>query len=109
MAGAYNVVDAGRSVGAFHGPAFRGRAPRIVKDNATGKERPIIEEHTSDARLSIGRVGAVEACQGLVEPDATAYRTASPAISTRMRRMSAALFVLTIRSDIEVPRCLRCE
>jgi len=109
MAGAYNVVDAGRSVGRYRHPAFHDRAPHIVRDNATGKERLIIKEHTSDARLSIGRVGAVEACQGLVEPDATAYRTASPAISTRMRRMSAALFVLTIRSDIEVPRCLRCE
>ena len=65
-------------MGAFHGPAFRGRAPRIVKDNATGKERPIIEEHTSDAGLSIGPVGAVGARQGLIEPDAMVYRTASP-------------------------------
>jgi hypothetical protein len=58
--------------------AFRDRAPRIVKDNATGKERVIIEEHTSDARLSIGRVGAVEARQGLIEPDAMAYKDGEP-------------------------------
>ena len=66
MARAYNVVDAdGHTLepldlwARYMGPAFRDRAPRIVKD----EEGLIIEEHTSDAPLSIGRVGAVAARQ----------------------------------------------
>jgi len=66
MTRTYNVVDADGHIlepldlwDRYMDPAFRARAPRIVKDNETGKERLIIEEHTSDARLSIGRVGAV--------------------------------------------------
>jgi len=55
-------------------PAFRDRAPRIVKDNETGKERLVIEEHKTDARINIGRTGAVGARQGVVEPDAMAYK-----------------------------------
>jgi uncharacterized protein len=55
MARAYNVVDADGHIlepldlwERYMDPAFRDRAPRIVKDNATGKERLIIEEHTSE-------------------------------------------------------------
>jgi len=72
MTRAYNVVDADGHIlepldlwDCYMDPAFRDRAPRVVKDNETGKERLIIEEHTSDARLSIGRVGAR---QGIVVP-----------------------------------------
>src|SRR3954465_1475901 len=78
---AYNVVDADGHIlepldlwDRYMDPAFRDRAPRSVKDNETGKERLIIEEHKSDARLSIGRVGAVGARQGILEPDAMAYK-----------------------------------
>ena len=85
MARAYNVVDADGHIlepldlwDRYMDPTFRDRAPRIVKDNETGKERLIIEEHTSDARLSIGRVGAVGARQGIVEPDAVAYKDGRP-------------------------------
>jgi predicted TIM-barrel fold metal-dependent hydrolase len=85
MSRAYNVVDADGHIlepldlwDRYMDPAFRDRAPRIVKDNETGKERLIIEEHTSDARLSIGRVGAVGARQGIVEPDAMAYKDGRP-------------------------------
>src|SRR3954449_9135114 len=81
MTRAYNVVDADGHIlepldlwDRYMDPAFRDRAPRIVKDNETGKERLIIEEHKSDARLSIGRVGAVGARQGILEPDAVAYK-----------------------------------
>ena len=86
MTCAYNVVDADGHIlepldlwDRYMDPAFHDRAPRIVKDNETGKERLIIEEqNTSDARLSIGRVGAVGARQGIVEPDAMAYKDGKP-------------------------------
>src|SRR3954467_13457690 len=85
MTRAYNVVDADGHIlelldlwDRYMDPAVRARAPRIVKDNATGKERLIIEEHTSDARLSIDRVGAVGARQGIVAPDAMAYKDGKP-------------------------------
>jgi uncharacterized protein len=85
MARSYNIVDADGHIlepldlwDRYIDPTFRDRAPRIVKDNATGKERLIIEEHTSDARISIGRVGAVGARQGIVTPDAIAYKDGKP-------------------------------
>src|SRR5690349_1033291 len=85
MTRAYHVVDADGHIlepldlwDRYMDPAFRDRAPRVVTDNETGKERLIIEEHTSDARLSIGRVGAVGARQGIVEPDAVAYKDGKP-------------------------------
>src|SRR3954454_16755534 len=85
MTRAYNVVDADGHIlepldlwDRYMDPAFRDRAPRIVKDNETGKERLIIEESTCDARLSIGRVGAVCARQGMVEPDAMEFKDGKP-------------------------------
>ena len=73
MARAYTVVDADGHIlepldlwERYIDPAFRDRAPRIVK--TTGKERLIVDGRTSDARFSIGRVGAR---QGLIEPDAS--------------------------------------
>ena len=61
-------------------PTFRDRAPRVVKGE-NGKERLVIEEHmVGDSRIGIGGVGAR---QGIVEADTMAYKTASPAGSTR--------------------------
>jgi uncharacterized protein len=85
MTRAYDVVDADGHIlepldlwDRYMDRAFRDRAPRIVKDNETGKERLVIEEHTSDARINIGRIGAVGARQGIVEPDAVAYKDGKP-------------------------------
>ena len=85
MARAYNVVDADGHIlepldlwSRYMDPAFRDRAPRIVKDSETGKERLVIEEHKTDARINIGRTGAVGARQGVVEPDAMAYKDGKP-------------------------------
>jgi hypothetical protein len=48
-------------------PAFRDRAPRIVKGE-NGKERLIIDEQAiGDGQRGIGRIGAVGARQGVVE------------------------------------------
>ncbi len=81
MTRAYNVVDADGHIlepldlwAKYIDPKFRDRAPRIVKGE-NGKERLIIEEHTvGDGRLGIGRIGAVGARQGVVEPDTMAYK-----------------------------------
>src|SRR3954462_15694354 len=85
MTRAYNVVDADGHVlepldlwDRYMDPAFRDRAPRIVKDNETGKERLVVGEHKGEARPSIGRVGAVGARQGRLKPDAMAYKVGKP-------------------------------
>ena len=81
MSRAYNVVDADGHIlepldlwDKYIDPAYRDRAPRIVKGD-NGKERLIIDEHTvGDGRLGIGRIGAVGARQGVVEADTMQYK-----------------------------------
>src|SRR5262252_10243611 len=85
MGRAYNVIDADGHIlepldlwDNYIDPAFRDRAPRIVKGE-NGKERLVIEEHAvGDGRLGIGRIGAVGARQGVVESDTMAYKDGKP-------------------------------
>src|SRR5260221_371385 len=71
MSRAYNVVDADGHIlepldlwDKYIDPAFRDRAPRIVKGE-NGTERLIIEEHGGgDGQRGIGRIGAVGARRG---------------------------------------------
>src|SRR5437899_12349878 len=74
MGRVYNVIDADGHIlepldlwDNYIDPAFRDRAPRIVKGE-NGKERLVIEEHTvGDGQRGIGRIGAVGARQGIVD------------------------------------------
>ncbi|MGE3783898.1 MAG: amidohydrolase family protein, partial [Alphaproteobacteria bacterium] len=82
MTRAYNVVDADGHIlepldlwDNYIDPKFRDRAPRIVKDNESGKERLVIEEHTvGNPQIGIGRIGAVGARQGVVAADTMEYK-----------------------------------
>src|SRR5260370_41384485 len=64
MGRAYNVIDADGHIlepldlwDKYIDPAFRDRAPRVVKGE-NGKERLVIEEHAvGDSRIGIGRIG----------------------------------------------------
>ena len=72
MARQYNCVDADGHIlepldlwQKYMDPAFRDRAPRIIKGN-NGKEQLIVDEHrVGDGNLGIGRIGAVGARDGL--------------------------------------------
>src|ERR1700723_3059509 len=85
MGRVYNVIDADGHIlepldlwDHYIDPAFRGRAPRIVKGE-NGKERLVIEEHAvGDGQRGIGRIGAVGARQGIVEGDTMAYKDGKP-------------------------------
>src|SRR5215510_5845319 len=85
MGRAYNVIDADGHIlepldlwDKYIDPAFRDRAPRIVKGE-NGKERLVIEEQVmGDGRRGIGRIGAVGARQGVVEGDTMAYKDGKP-------------------------------
>src|SRR3954452_20183385 len=76
MARAYNVVDADGHIlepldlwSNYIDPAYRDRAPRLVKGE-NGKERLVVDEHmVGDSRRGIGRIGAVGARQGVVAAD----------------------------------------
>src|SRR5215211_2349776 len=81
MTRAYNVVDSDGHIlepldlwSEYMDPAFRDRAPKIVKaDN--GKERLVIDENpVGDARIGIGRIGGVGARQGIVAADTLEYK-----------------------------------
>src|SRR5690242_8291941 len=86
MSRVYNVVDADGHIlepldlwDKYIDPKFRDRAPRIIKDNETGRERLVIEEHqVGDGRLGIGRIGAVGARQGVVAADTMEYKEGKP-------------------------------
>jgi len=85
MSRTYNCVDADGHIlepldlwDRYIDPAYRDRAPRIVKGD-NGKERLVIEEHTvGDGRLGIGRIGAVGARQGVVAADTMEYSEGKP-------------------------------
>src|ERR1700751_611337 len=85
MGRAYNVVDADGHIlepldlwDKYIDPAFRDRAPRIVKGEH-GKERLVVEEHqVGDSRTGVGRIGGVCARQGGVEADTMAYKDGKP-------------------------------
>ena len=85
MGRAYNVIDADGHIlepldlwDKYIDPAFRDRAPRIVKGE-NGKERLVIEEQVvGDGQRGIGRIGAVGARQGVVEADTMAYKDGKP-------------------------------
>src|SRR5438128_10747549 len=74
MGRVYNVIDADGHIlepldlwDKYIDPAFRDRAPRIVKGE-NGRERLVIEEHmVGDGQRGIGRIGAVGARQGIVD------------------------------------------
>jgi uncharacterized protein len=81
----YNVIDADGHIlepldlwDHYIDPAFRDRAPRIVKGE-NGTERLVIEEHAvGDGQRGIGRIGAVGARRGVVEADTLAYKDGKP-------------------------------
>jgi uncharacterized protein len=85
MGRAYSVIDADGHIlepldlwDKYIDPAFRDRAPRVVKGE-NGKERLVIEEHAvGDSRIGIGRIGGVGARQGVVEADTMAYKDGKP-------------------------------
>src|SRR5258707_12950064 len=85
MGRVYNVIDADGHIleplDLWHNyidPAFRDRAPRIVKGE-NGKERLVIEEQAvGEGQRGIGRIGAVGARQGVVEADTMAYKDGKP-------------------------------
>jgi uncharacterized protein len=85
MGRVYNVIDADGHIlepldlwDKYIDPAFRDRAPRVVKGE-NGKERLVIEEHAvGDSRIGIGRIGGVGARQGIVEADTMAYKDGKP-------------------------------
>jgi hypothetical protein len=79
MTRTYNVIDADGHIleplslwTDYMDPAFRDRAPRLVRDN-DGKERLIIEEKVLGSKKGMGALGAVGARDGTVVDDTMEY------------------------------------
>src|SRR5262249_22062153 len=76
----YNVIDADGHVlepftlwNDYMDPAYRERAPKLVKDKG-GKERLLLEEKILGSQAGFGGIGGVGARQGVVAADAMEYK-----------------------------------
>jgi predicted TIM-barrel fold metal-dependent hydrolase len=79
MGRAYNVIDADGHIlepftlwGQYLDPAYRARAPKLVKDES-GKERLLLEEQMLGSEQGFGGIGGVGARQGAVVAEKMAY------------------------------------
>src|SRR4029077_6103327 len=66
MSRAYNVIDADGHIlepldlwAKYMDPKFRDRAPRLVTDNATGKEKLLVEQQMLGSEQGMGGIGGV--------------------------------------------------
>jgi predicted TIM-barrel fold metal-dependent hydrolase len=80
MSRTYNVIDADGHVlepftlwGDYLDPAYRDRAPKLVKDQ-NGKERLLLEEKILGSTAGFGGIGGIGARQGVVAADAMEYK-----------------------------------
>src|SRR5436309_3611675 len=80
MSRAYNVIDADGHIlepldlwAKYMDPKFRDRAPRLVVDNKTGKEKLLVEAQLLGSEQGMGGIGGVGARQGAVKAAALQY------------------------------------
>jgi uncharacterized protein len=85
MSRAYNVIDADGHIlepldlwAKYMDPKFRDRAPRLVKDNETGKEKLLIEAQMLGSDQGMGGIGGVGARQGQVKAAELKYEDGKP-------------------------------
>jgi predicted TIM-barrel fold metal-dependent hydrolase len=85
MSRVYNVIDADGHIlepldlwARYMDPKFRDRAPRLVTDNATGKEKLLIEAQMLGSDQGMGGIGGVGARQGEVQAAEMSYEDGRP-------------------------------
>ena len=85
MARTYNVIDADGHIlepldlwDKYMDPKFRDRAPRLVVDNKTGKEKLLVEEQMLGSEQGMGGIGGVGARQGKVKAAELKYEDGRP-------------------------------
>jgi predicted TIM-barrel fold metal-dependent hydrolase len=85
MSRAYNVIDADGHIlepldlwAKYMDPKFRDRAPRLVTDNATGKEKLLVEQQMLGSEQGMGGIGGVGARQGEIKAAEMKYEDGRP-------------------------------
>jgi predicted TIM-barrel fold metal-dependent hydrolase len=85
MARVYNVIDADGHIlepldlwDSYMDPKFRDRAPRLVIDNETGKEKLDVEGQLLGSQQGMGGIGGVGARQGAVKAAEMKYEEGRP-------------------------------
>jgi uncharacterized protein len=85
MARVYNVIDADGHIlepldlwDKYMDPKFRDRAPRLVVDNETGKEKLQVENQLLGSQQGMGGIGGVGARQGEVKAAEMKYNEGRP-------------------------------
>src|SRR6267378_119865 len=78
MSRAYNVIDADGHIlepldlwAKYMDPKFRDRAPRLVTDNETGKEKLLVEQQMLGSEQGMGGIGGGGGRQGAVKAAST--------------------------------------
>src|SRR5213075_3032908 len=85
MSRTYNVIDADGHIlepldlwAKYMDPKFRDRAPRLVTDNETGKEKLLVEQQMLGSEQGMGGIGGVGARQGAVKAADLKYEDGRP-------------------------------
>ena len=85
MSRAYNVIDADGHIlepldlwAKYMDPKFRDRAPRLVTDNETGKEKLLVEQQMLGSEQGMGGIGGVGARQGEIKAAEMKYEEGRP-------------------------------
>jgi len=85
MSRAYNVIDADGHIlepldlwAKYMDPKFRDRAPRLVTDNETGKEKLLVEHQMLGSEQGMGGIGGVGARQGEIKAAEMKYEDGRP-------------------------------
>src|SRR5205814_9989645 len=85
MSRAYNVIDADGHIlepldlwAKYMEPKFRDRAPRLVTDNETGKEKLLVEQQMLGSAQGMGGIGGVGARQGEIKAAEMKYEDGRP-------------------------------
>ena len=85
MSRTYNVIDADGHIlepldlwAKYMDPKFRDRAPRLVRDNETGKEKLSVEGQLLGSKQGMGGIGGVGARQGEVKAAEMKYNEGRP-------------------------------
>jgi uncharacterized protein len=85
MSRTYNVIDADGHIlepldlwAKYMDPKFRDRAPRLVTDNETGKEKLLVEQQMLGSEQGMGGIGGVGARQGEIKAAEMKYEDGRP-------------------------------
>ncbi len=113
MSRVYNVIDADGHIlepldlwDKYMDPKYRDRAPRLVTDNESGKEKLLVEGQQLGSEQGMGGIGGVGARKATIKAAEMKYEEGRPAASTRTSASPTWIWTAsTPRSSTPVSAC----